>query len=606
MPITQDGYETLDGDEIQQMMENSLEGILGMTAEPGDLVTAQLQSEAETIADNIEKSLQKVYEAAYLDDASGEELDKLVDLIGLTRKRGLGATGVSRFSRADPPTSDYTIPRGTLVQTGGVNPIVFETTEISSIEHIDGFEDQTLNNWEGDTGSTSVVSSNDMTGNYVLEMPATSGVAINSVKSFKIGTIFDIDLRPQGDSVIGFRFQRENGSNYKEVVLNIGSNDLRIREVADGSQERQETVNVPLSANDTVHLEVEWSLYGDDRATLYASSSKQTEIETIYLEDQGYPDLTEGDIGIVSKGDAATTHVDEIATSATTIPIEAVETGIQTNVSADSIDILTNGMSGINSVTNPVPTGNPKFLNTNRIEFISGREREGDEDLRERALNNTVIGGSATTTAIGSALQKIDGVQSVELFKNKTENEKDGLPSHSYEAVIHGGTKEEIAKVLHNTSAIDSQDYGGAHGDKVTYTITDDVLASTETYSWSTPAELTLNISVDLIIDDTYIGDEDVKSLIIGYIGGTDIDGSFIPGTNPGEDVYEAVVKNRIVDPSEHGIWEVDSLTIDKDGDGTDDTTSLGSGADVLEVQSSEIAQTNARDSSITVNTNTK
>jgi len=606
MPITQNGYETLDADQIQQLMEENLEDILGMTAEPGDLVTAQLQAESEAIADNLETSLQKVYEAAYLDDANGKELDRLVTLIGISRREAVGATGVARFSRQDPPTSEFTIPRGTEVQTGGVNPIEFETTEVSSIEHIDGFENQNLDNWNGDTGGVAIIASNEMTGNYVLEMPATSGVGIHTVDNFSIGTVFDFDVLPKGDTVTGFQFARENSSNYKEVEVDVSANDLRIREVSNGSQDRQTSTNISLSVDNPIHLEIEWSLYGDDSAILYESSSKGTKIAELFLEDQGQPDLKAGAIGVVSKDDTATTLIDEVATTGATVPMQAVNTGVQTNISADAIDTLTNGLSGINAVTNPTPTGNPNYVDTNLVEFIPGREREDDADLRERALKNTAIGGTATSTAISAAVQKVEGVQSVEMFKNKTESAKNGLPSHSYELIVHGGSHSDIANAMHTSAAIDSQDYGGAHGTEVTYTITDDVLAQTETYHWSEPSEITLNVTVDLIVDDTYIGDEGVKSLIVSHIGGTDIDGSFIPGTDPGEDVYKAVVKNRLVDPIDNGIWEVDSLVLDKDGDGTDDTTTLASGADVLEVLSSEIAQSNARDGSMTVTTTTK
>jgi hypothetical protein len=47
-------------------------------------------------------------------------------------------------------------------------------------------------------------------------------------------------------------------------------------------------------------------------------------------------------------------------------------------------------------------------------------------------------------------------------------------------------------------------------------------------------------------------------------------------------------------------------LTLDTNQDGTDDTTAIGSGADVLEIADSEIARVNARDGSITINTVTK
>ena len=60
------------------------------------------------------------------------------------------------------------------------------------------------------------------------------------------------------------------------------------------------------------------------------------------------------------------------------------------------------------------------------------------------------------------------------------------------------------------------------------------------------------------------------------------------------------------MNPEETGVWEVDSLKIDADGDGTDDTETTQSGADVLVVENNEVAITNARDGSINITVNDK
>mgnify|MGYP006896970974 CR=1 FL=1 len=63
-----------------------------------------------------------------------------------------------------------------------------------------------------------------------------------------------------------------------------------------------------------------------------------------------------------------------------------------------------------------------------------------------------------------------------------------------------------------------------------------------------------------------------------------------------------AVLKREVVGPDKTGVWEVDTLSIDKNNDGTDDTTTTTSGAEVLPVAGNEVAVTDARDGSITIN----
>jgi uncharacterized phage protein gp47/JayE len=603
MPVIGGEYHKYTEDEIAASLEQNLEDLLDMTAEPGDLVTAQLQAEARTLADYIEEALERVYEAAYLEDASGKELEKLVQIIGLERQEASPATGTARFSRDTPPTSTYTIPRGTEIQTGGNDPIPFEVTESSALYHIDGFEDSELNGWESDQSGVSVVSTNEMTGYQALELPDTSGVSINTTDTYQIGKVFGADIRPQGATVTGFQFGRQDGSNYFEAILDANNNAFKLREVDGGAEERIETADATINADETIHVSVEWSLYGDHRATIYETSEKQTEIQTLYLEDRGRPQWRTGSVGLVSKDSNNTTLVDEVSNSGTTLNIVSLEQGVHTNLSADAIDVISSGLSGISQVTNPVPTGDETFLNTDFSYLVTGTDRETDEELRERAFDNTSIGGSATIKSIKTEINRVEGVQSLTFFQNKTEEMKDGLPSHSWEAVVYGGGKRDIAQAIHDSTSIDSQDVGGVHGTKVTQDIEDGVMNEVVTYRFSRPAEISLEITLELVVDDTYVGDEEIISRIVDYIGGTDVDGTAVPGIDVGEDLYVAVLEREIVNPSETGVWEVDAISIDKDGDGTDDITTLSSGAEAVQIADSEVAEANGRDGSITINT---
>lgn len=61
--------------------------------------------------------------------ATGEALDRHAALRGLSRKEGTKATGTVLFRRSSPAGYDINIPAGTVIQTGGMEPLRFVTCE---------------------------------------------------------------------------------------------------------------------------------------------------------------------------------------------------------------------------------------------------------------------------------------------------------------------------------------------------------------------------------------------------------------------------------------------------------------------------------------------
>jgi len=90
---------------------------------------AFVRSFARTVATQQEQALSDLYDAAYITDASGEELTKKARGLGVKRQPPVTATGVIEFQRDSNATTDYPIPAGTIVGTGGDNPVRFETIE---------------------------------------------------------------------------------------------------------------------------------------------------------------------------------------------------------------------------------------------------------------------------------------------------------------------------------------------------------------------------------------------------------------------------------------------------------------------------------------------
>lgn len=129
MPIENGDYEPRSTQEVFESLAEYL-----LDEEPdanpqseSTYIYAILWAIAATIANEQEISLQNVYQAAYIQDASGEELTKKALNLGVVRQQSLKATGVVTFSRSSPATSDITIPAGTIVETLESGPVQFET-----------------------------------------------------------------------------------------------------------------------------------------------------------------------------------------------------------------------------------------------------------------------------------------------------------------------------------------------------------------------------------------------------------------------------------------------------------------------------------------------
>jgi uncharacterized phage protein gp47/JayE len=87
---------------------------------------------AELLAE-LQVDARAILNSAQLEYAEGAALDLLVDLIGVPRKPARKATTTLTFSRATPAAVDYTIPKGTRVQTDSIDAVRFKTTESATL-----------------------------------------------------------------------------------------------------------------------------------------------------------------------------------------------------------------------------------------------------------------------------------------------------------------------------------------------------------------------------------------------------------------------------------------------------------------------------------------
>jgi len=94
---------------------------------PGSIVRTLADSFAREFA-VVSMQLDSVYDAAFVDTATGRDLDQLAALVGLTRRTQEFASGELVFSRSSPASADISIVEGTLVSTSDAPAVTVETS----------------------------------------------------------------------------------------------------------------------------------------------------------------------------------------------------------------------------------------------------------------------------------------------------------------------------------------------------------------------------------------------------------------------------------------------------------------------------------------------
>ncbi|MDB9247442.1 baseplate J/gp47 family protein [Halorubrum ezzemoulense] len=281
--------------------------------------------------------------------------------------------------------------------------------------------------------------------------------------------------------------------------------------------------------------------------------------------------------------------------------VRATEGGTETNLAPNKLVDMPSPPSGIESVTNPNPTGDENYTDTNGETLVVGRDRENDEELRIRALQSRSIGGAATPRAIEASVLSVPGVRSVSLESNpKPTEDEDGRPPYSNEVIVAGGNEADIADAL--VKAVGVTDLfrlqSGVIGTGVTVDKYIDVLEETVSVGFSRPAEVSLTIDVTVDTTTEYVGDDVIANTLVEYVGGVRTDGETINGLGVGEDVYINLLEDAIVG-TDVGVRGIDTVTVDTNGDGSDDRTTTDNGIEIIDIGFGEQATLDASDVTI-------
>lgn len=522
-------------EEIANAIESELKIINSSAATTeGTQNYAFILSMATTLAERQEVSLNELYDAAYITDATDEELTKRARGIGVIRQDATAATGVVEFSRGSPASTNRTAPSGTQVSTGGDDAADFETTELAIIEGPSTEVDST----EYTTTSESYVTKTSFT----IDVTYRDNIDVSAnIKTGNAGYTTTLDVVNATDSVTIASFSTTNTSYTTKGPTSYDVSSL--------------------SGEKTIEFQLKIS---DSTATV------------------GYLDES---------------TVDKGGETGAKANVKCLDTGPIGNVGANTIETLLDSPSGIEDVTNPSPTGDPTFtLTDNSTPLLNGSAEEEDQELRQRALDSTAIGGAGTVHALELALENLIEVNSADVFSNRTDNTVDGVDPWHTEVRIYGGNINDIAQLLYEALPLGTLKtlQGGANGTKETTTLSASDLLGDITIPITRPTETTLEIEIDVVHDASYAGTAAAKDAIVRYVGGTTTDSSTLTGLGQGENVLVNEIENTVED--EPGVDYADVTLLDSDGDGNDDTTTDTDGVPIYSVGDSEVPIANASD----------
>lgn len=210
------------------------------------------------------------------------------------------------------------------------------------------------------------------------------------------------------------------------------------------------------------------------------------------------------------------------------------------NTPANTIVNIMNPTMNVESVNNPSPTE-------------GGKDAEADTELRRRADLTAEGVISGTTAAIRSELLRTENVRSAKVIENFTDYvDQYGTPPRSIQAIVLGGTNEDIAHSVHRKKAAGIQPYGS------TYVQIKDESGFNKTIGFTRAEEIILSIKVEVKIDQFFPVDgvKKVKTAVIQYIGGIDEDLYMYGGLNMGEKVIHARLTSKVF--AVEGVLDVD------------------------------------------------
>ena len=209
--------------------------------------------------------------------------------------------------------------------------------------------------------------------------------------------------------------------------------------------------------------------------------------------------------------------------------------GEATNVAANTIARFQSPVSGVDSVTNPAPTGDRE------LGFTRGRDRETDAELKARYVNELGAEAAATLAGIEAAIFNADPA-----IEDVTVNERHDSAADEYgiEPIVLAPTVGDdiIAQAILDSRAGGVESFGSTTGaaefDGDTLSIPFDRATRTDIF-----VDVTVQTDATFPVDGT----DRVSDAIVEYIGGTTTDDVAVTGLTIGDNVVADQVRKQVL-----------------------------------------------------------
>lgn len=210
----------------------------------------------------------------------------------------------------------------------------------------------------------------------------------------------------------------------------------------------------------------------------------------VSVEDSEYTFVTNSTVVIGVGG-----TVDVNATAEDTGPIEA---------SIGTVTVIETPVTGWDSVTNAAAAN-------------VGTNEETDGELRARRQRSVAAASQAIVDAIFSAVADIDGVTQVVVLENDTNaTDANGLPPHSFNVIVEGGTETDIVQAIWLKKPAGILSFGTTTSQAI------DSQGISHDISFSRPTTVDIYVTVTLTTGPEYPinGDALIKQAIVDYANG--------------------------------------------------------------------------------------
>jgi uncharacterized phage protein gp47/JayE len=239
-------------------------------------------------------------------------------------------------------------------------------------------------------------------------------------------------------------------------------------------------------------------------------------------------------------------EVEATSTGDFLVDVESLEYGQLGNAEANEITIILNPITGLNSVTNPEG-------------FTDGQDEETDAELRKRYYESLgKLGNRRTETIRAAVLDEIEGVRACLVVENdKMTTDADGRPAKSFETIVLGGERTEIAQVIKERKPDGIQ----AYGTEVVQVTDSQGTVLDIGFSFASVISIYVKAQVNKSTSYPLDGDEQIKQKITEFIGGTH-NNTLYHGLNMSDDVVVSKLESRLFAVS--GVEDVKvSLSLD-------------------------------------------